>query len=342
LSCCVFEPKTNDTYSNIRKGIINIKISIKLFLTILLILYIYGLYRQLTHASTEIGDTITHIILNRAPALEVTFLISGYAYLFRLNIPLLIIIEYIRISNNSNWTKIEKYIVIVIEFFLLITSFIHFKKTEPIIGLISILFLRFFCNKINIYKIIRYLPPIGILPFIITYLFFIPKEEQSIANGFEYISQRVYTYLSLQHLAFDKILNDQIKIEEDNFQFLRISYNRISGLGNTEVTRGDFIDINNFSTNVYSIFGSYYAQFEEMAPFVLLIFVSLLLLILCRFNHMIIRSYLFANLALCFFGNFFEFPVFWFHLIILFLFLILCKSNVKYKPHEYSDYLRKL
>lgn len=283
----------------------------------LLIVYFIALYKQWSNASEIIGTSLVNSFTEEGQALENLFLLSGWAYLYRLNIPLLLFAEYYRITSKKNY-------ILILEVILFVSTLLSFKKTEPILALSGILMLNYYLREIKLKTIGLYSVAIAVFPFFITVFLFSGKYNNGkslTTNTIEYVTH----YVSYQHVVLDYLIDNNVETEEeDNFQFITIPYQRLIG-DDADVKRGSFIQVHNLvETNVYTYWGAYYTQFKWFS----IIFAPLFLFFICfiaiKSENQILASYIFANLFLCFFGNMFEFLVFWTHFIYISLFYRFC------------------
>ena len=293
-----------------------------IILCVFTILYLLSLYKQLSNAATILNESLLTVFINRGQALEEHFMMSGWALLFRLCTPLALVFELLRIKTNKNW-------LFFFVLFFIATSFLGFKKTEPIVGALSVVYLNYFYKRIDVKRIISVCCVIAILPFFITILNF----TQSQSTFTELVSEtftKLLGYFSYQHPAVSKILEGYTVSPENNFQFIGGVLNKILGGVDTVVTRGDFVVLDSGrTTNVYSYWGSYFTQFGWFGIIAAPLYIFLLFVIILRFKNKLLVSLFFANLTLCFFGNMFQFLIFYvqcFYIQLISL-LIITKSK---------------
>mgnify|MGYP001229629916 CR=1 FL=1 len=266
----------------------------------------------------------------KAVLLEEYFLLSGWAFLFRMNLPLIIMFEFYKEEIKNN--KFKYLFIILIQIYLVFTTFIRFNKTEPILALLSIIFVKYYLGKIKIKKIIIIIFLVSILPFFINYYYFTPKTKRNVEYVKKIVTDKFITYLSLSHLTFNEILiNKPLDFYgDDNFQFITGSIKRIVSSKKVEAKRGNIVEVAGKKSNVYSYWGAFYSQFSILGIILSNFFMAIIAIIKRTFNYMPINVLILSYLTVCFFGNMFQFLIFWWQLFILFLIKYLNFYNLNF------------
>ncbi|NMC99388.1 MAG: oligosaccharide repeat unit polymerase [Bacteroidales bacterium] len=281
-------------------------------------------------------NSMYEVFTQKAVLLEEYFLLSGWAFLFRMNLPLIIIFEFYKEEVKNN--KFKYLFIIILQIYLVFTTFIRFNKTEPIIALLSIIFVKYYLGKINIKKIIIFILLVSILPFFINYYYFTPKTKRNMEYVKKIVADKFITYLSLSHLTFNEILiNKPLDLHgDDNFQFITGSIKRIISSKKVEVKRGNIVEVAGKKSNVYSYWGAFYSQFSIWGIILSNFFMAIIAMIKRTFNYLPINVLILSYLSICFFGNMFQFLIFWWHLFILILIKYLNFYNLNFLYEERS------
>ncbi len=295
----------------------------ELFALSLLLLQIFATIKQIISISQLFNESFFNILLYKTVYLEDNFLLSGYAYLFRFNIPLIIIFESMK-KEKLKFLNTKTINIIII--YLLITTFLRFNKTEPIIALLCLSLQKYFNRQISIKKFIFFGSFILVFIFFINYYFFMPIEERNFENLSSTMIQKISLYTSSQYFAFDNIIKfTPEKFEgENNFQFITSYLSKLKG-ENVYSVHSSPIFAGPFSTNVFTYFGSFFTEFSWLGYPISIVFLGIVYTLVLISRSKLLYIYFLSNLMLCFFGNFFQFSIFWIH----FLLLLVYSLNVK-------------